>query len=973
MALPRRYPLHVQIAVVMVLLVLGCAVAIAVFQYWRATRILEAGAADYFRQIEQSVESDLRGALQPATVALAMLAESDFAATADLPARLAAAHTLAPALDAGTVSSLYFGFPDGAFFLIRRVDPGRPLGDAENAPPGARYVVQSMSGGDTGKRYVNLYLGGDFAPLRTIDRPDLASFDPRRRPWYLAAQESDSLRHIGPYRFFSSGEIGVTLARRSGRPGVVVGLDVTLSALSRALAEQVRFPGMQIAVVSAAGDLIALAPEAHLQALLRDAPGEALPRLAQAHLPALARLLADGAPVSPAGEPPRATEVEAEGVAWLGIAHSLARSGLPDWRFAVAAPADAVLAEARSALAHALGITALIALLAVAVAVGMARVIARPIRSLAAEAGRIRHFDFTEAVEVSSAIREVDELATDVGEMKDTIRSFLEMSASLANEPRFENLIDAVLEHTAGAAHACGAALLFLAADGSRFEVVGARVGAERPPPLAEGIPAEALCQRVERQRGAFTLRPPLAADDPLAGLMGWFFAQLPEGAASAIAAPLHGHDGGLLGVIILALEGEPQPARIAFVEAISGSAAVSLETRELIRAQKRLFDAFIRLIAEAIDTKSPYTGRHCARVPVIAEMLAGAACDATTGPWRDFCLSESQWEALHLAAWLHDCGKVTTPEYVVDKATKLQTLYDRIHEVRMRFEVLKRDAEIACLKAIAAGGDGAALRGELAQTQAILDEEFAFVARCNQGGETLPEETVARLAAIARRSWQRSLDDRLGLSREELERKSGTPATPLPASEPLLADRPEHRIPRPASQCIAPDNPWGFHMAVPEYLYDHGELKNLSVGRGTLSEEERFKINEHIIQTIRMLTQLPYPRHLRAVPEIAGGHHEKMDGSGYPRRLTGRQMSPLARMVAIADIFEALTAGDRPYKPGKTLSEALALMARMRDEGHIDPALFELFLRGGVYRRYAEAYLKPEQIDAVEPEQYLR
>jgi HD-GYP domain-containing protein (c-di-GMP phosphodiesterase class II) len=960
----RRYPLHVQIAVVMVLLVLGSAAAISLFQYQRATRILEAGAGDYFRQIERSVEGELAGALAPAVAALAVLAESDFARSTTLAQRLAAAHSLAPGLAAGAVNSLYFGFPDGAFFLIRRVDASRPLGDAEFAPAAARYVVQSTEQGE----YRNYFLDADFALLRSIPRPLLAGYDPRVRPWYKAAQQNAGLNHVGPYRFFSSGEVGVTLAQRTFGPGVVVGMDVTLASLSRVLAQHIRFDGMQIGVVGAAGDLIAFAPEAHLQALLRETPGEALPRLAQAHAPALARLLAGGAAAAEPGE------VAADGVTWLGVAHSLAGSGLPDWYFAVAAPVDAVLAEARLALVHALAITGLIALLAGAVAVGLARMIARPIRSLAAEAGRIRHFDFTEPVAVSSAIREVDELASDVGEMKDTIRSFLEMSASLANEPDFDTLIDAVLERTARAAHACGAALLFLDAGGSRYEVVSARVGATSLPDPTEGIPAEALRERVAGRRGAIAVSLPLASDDPLAAPLGSFLAQLPAGAASAIAVPLYGHDESLLGGIILALEGEPRPARTAFVEALSGSAAVSLETRELIRAQKRLFDAFIRLIAEAIDTKSPYTGRHCARVPVIAEMLARAACDATTGPWADFCLSGNQWEALHLAAWLHDCGKVTTPEFVVDKATKLETLYDRIHEVRMRFEVLKRDAEIACLKAIAAGGDEAALRRELAQTAASLDEEFTFVARCNQGGENLPEESVARLAAIARRPWQRTLDDRLGLSREELERKSATtPPAPLPTTEPLLADRPEHRIPRPQNQRIAPDNPWGFRMEVPECLYDRGELKNLSVGRGTLSEEERFKINEHIIQTIRMLTQLPYPRHLQAVPEIAGGHHEKMDGSGYPRRLRGEEMSPLARMVAIADIFEALTAGDRPYKPGKTLSEALALMARMRDEGHIDRQLFELFLRAGVYRRYAEAYVKPEQIDAVEVGRYLQ
>ena len=415
-----------------------------------------------------------------------------------------------------------------------------------------------------------------------------------------------------------------------------------------------------------------------------------------------------------------------------------------------------------------------------------------------------------------------------------------------------------------------------------------------------------------------------------------------------------------------------PDNARLSFIEALSGSAAVSLETKELIRAQKQLFEAFITLIAGAIDAKSAYTGGHCARVPELTKMLARAACEQNSGPYKDFSLDEDAWEAVHVAAWLHDCGKVTTPEYVVDKATKLETLYDRIHEIRMRFEVLKRDAEIDCLKAISAGEPEATAHARLSEQLAQLDDDFAFVAACNEGGEFMSPEKQERLQSIAARHWQRTLDDRIGISHEEKQRKEHTPATDLPAMETLLADKPEHRVERLAHDNIAEDNPWGFKMQVPELLYNRGELYNLSVARGTLSEEERYKINEHIVQTLIMLSQLPFPKHLRNVPEIAAGHHEKMDGSGYPKRLRGEDMSPLARMMAIADIFEALTAVDRPYKKGKTLSEAIKIMSLMKKDQHIDPDLFDLFLRSGVYREYAARFMRPEQIDTVDITAYI-
>jgi hypothetical protein len=232
--------------------------------------------------------------------------------------------------------------------------------------------------------------------------------------------------------------------------------------------------------------------------------------------------------------------------------------------------------------------------------------------------------------------------------------------------------------------------------------------------------------------------------------------------------------------------------------------------------------------------------------------------------------------------------------------------------------------------------------------------------------------ERIARLQEIATRTWTRTLDDRLGISHEEKLRKERSPAPALPVSEPLLADRPEHLIERPTRERMAADNPWGIRMEVPELLYNRGELYNLAVARGTLSAEERYKINEHIVQTLIMLSQLPFPKHLRQVPEIAAGHHEKMDGSGYPRRLVRDEMSPVARMMAIADIFEALTAADRPYKQGKTLAEAIRIMSFMKQDQHIDPDLFDLFLRSGVYREYAERFLAPGQIDEVDISAYV-
>ena len=288
-----------------------------------------------------------------------------------------------------------------------------------------------------------------------------------------------------------------------------------------------------------------------------------------------------------------------------------------------------------------------------------------------------------------------------------------------------------------------------------------------------------------------------------------------------------------------------------------------------------------------------------------------------------------------------------------------------------MRFEVLWRDAEVSYWKNRAEGnGDESALLEELEATRKKLTEDFDFIAESNVGGEFMSDERLARIAEISQQTWQRTFDDRIGLSYDELERKQREPEKDLPCMEALLSDKAEHVIHRDGDPFA--DNPFGFRMAVPENLYDFGEVYNLSIRKGTLTEEERFKINDHIIQTIIMLNQLPLPKYLERVPEYAGTHHETMNGTGYPKCLTREELSVPARIMAIADIFEALTASDRPYKKAKTLSEAIKIMSFMRNDHHIDPELFELFLKSGTYRVYAERYLEPEQIDDVEIEQFM-
>ncbi|MGB0669954.1 MAG: HD domain-containing phosphohydrolase [Rhodospirillales bacterium] len=443
----------------------------------------------------------------------------------------------------------------------------------------------------------------------------------------------------------------------------------------------------------------------------------------------------------------------------------------------------------------------------------------------------------------------------------------------------------------------------------------------------------------------------------------------------SFMCVPLKERDGTISGVMQVINAVHPATGEVIpfsdgqgeVLASLSSMAAVAMENQSLLETRKALLESFIQLISGAIDSKSPYTGGHCARVPVLAFQLAEEAANQAQGPFADFSMTEGDWETYHIASWLHDCGKVTTPEYVVDKATKLETIHNRLHEIRTRFEVLRRDAEIAYLKTLRDGQDDLIARARFEDQIKSLDSDFAFVANANVGGEFMSDDDIKRIETIAKRTWLRHFDNRLGLSRDELKRMADEPERALPVEEPLLADKAIHRIAREGGGDPFGDNPWGFNMAVPDLLYDQGEIKNLSIRRGTLTDEERFKINDHIIQTIVMLESLPWPDDLKRVPEYAGGHHEKLDGTGYPRGLTKEQMSVPARIMAVADVFEALTASDRPYKQGKTLSEAMKIMGFMVKDKHIDPDLFRLFVKSGAYKRYAADFLKPEQIDDVD------
>ncbi len=967
----RRFPLHVHISTLFIALILLVGGVIGGLGYKVSRDILESTASEINTRIGRETVSEFSNLIGPAEMATRLLSYGGITEAKSLEERLRNIGFMREALDnSQALTSLYVGYANGDFFMVRRIrneDDGKSF----NAPPQAAFMVQSIDrqGGELSGRHI--FLDAQLATLRSDDLPDYArSFDPRTRSWYTAAMQANGQIKTAPYLFYSSRKVGTTIANRAHRADAVVGADILLETLSHSLARQKVTPGSEIALTNERGQTIAF--EDFSRAIkFPDGPDgkPVLAHVAELGSPALAQLVGRLQAAAPATAQDLSLNVA--GNDWHASIHPLKLEGSAPLFLITAIPDDELMAAAHHLMRHSLIATIIVILLAIPITWVLARNISGPLRQLSGEADAIRRFEFSQPIKVNSLVLEVNDLSVTMESMKRTIRRFLDISMAVAAENDFDKLLPRLLTETLSAADA-DAGILYLV-DGDKL-VPAAALNAD-----GTSLPADALAVSAPAAgpllAAALSAGTAHAAELTDADVRALGLARIIESseASDAIAVPLLNRQHNLVGAMLLLRHDETDPARLSFIAALSGSVAVSLESKELIKAQKMLFEAFIQLIAGAIDAKSPYTGGHCARVPELTKMLARAACAETSGAFKDFQLGDDEWEAVHVAAWLHDCGKVTTPEYVVDKATKLETLYDRIHEVRMRFEVLKRDAEIACLKAVAGGESEAAARARLAETLAQLDDDFAFIAECNEGGEFMAPEKLARLQAIAARTWTRTLDDRIGISHEEKARKARTPAPALPVRE-ATAGRPSGarfrtRRARPACRpTTSGASAWWFREA----LYNKGELYNLSVARGTLSEEERYKINEHIVQTLIMLSELPFPKHLRNVPEIAAGHHEKMDGTGYPRRLTRDEMSPVARMMAIADIFEALTAVDRPYKKGKTLSEAIRIMSFMKKDQHIDPDLFDLFLRSGVYRDYAERFMKPEQIDSVNIGAYL-
>ena len=930
--------------IIISMLVLAAALTLCSYLYARIS--LTQQVEQTAHQTTLSLEKQIGHVTSTAQQSVQLLALNDITSMTSTEERLQRIPMLANMMTMNHIlSAVYVGYEDGDFFLLRSLENERAR-ERLSAPLTAQYLLQAIDRDPEGRILSKVwgFYDAQFNPIQKDISSDDYAYDPRSRPWYQSAQQSDTLILTSPYVFFTTEEIGATFALRDQKHGAVVGVDASINDLS--------------------GFMHALAPSKSVEMALIDQNhwilGHSNPEISliehdpRLDAPALRTTLqlANSAFAKLLEQPQRSQHLiayKANNEDWYGISLPVFQSESQQWQFLYTIPKTALLRNVHANLLNQLLLS--LAVISILMIFGwlVGRSISKPLHQLSQEVSALAAFDFSRKIRVSSPVKEINILSSLTDRMALTIHNFQSITDKLAHDPNLERMLEQVSDHLqAITASKAGAVYLF----NTESQVM------ELATQTNLNCPSLIACQSNQWADLEITLNTSLSAEHE-----------------HLFLTPLIDRDSKILGVLVLQLPENALANKKSFrrfMDEVSGAAAAAISTRRQFESQQALLDGIIRLLADAIDAKSPYTSGHCERVPELAKLLADAAERSQDGELAQFSMTEYQRREFHIAAWLHDCGKITSPVHVVDKATKLETIYNRIHEVRTRFEVLWRDAEIDYLSGCLNGQSEAALRQKKHARQEQLQEDFAFVAQTNIGGEFMKASDIERLNRIAEQEWMRHFSNRIGLSQEEEQHLPHYPEN-LPRREPLLANKPEHienwGERRPPVEFDHPENIWGFDMQLPAQAYNKGELYNLSVKRGTLTEEERFVIQDHMVQTIKMLSSLPFPEELKNVPNIAGNHHEQLDGTGYPRGLKREQLSIQDRILAIADVFEALTAADRPYKVAKTLSESLQILAFMVKDEHLDGALFKLFVDSKAYLDYAKRHLKPEQIDPINPQ----
>ncbi|NOI81112.1 HD domain-containing protein [Vibrio tubiashii] len=939
-------PIHVHLATVIILVViLASVIQIGLASRGLSTLIVEANNK-IFTRVAAETRHQLNHHYKTAFSALGTYSKShalhEVAELASQQLLPEIAHLLE---EFEHVNAYSFYYPSGDFFSVMRIrDPVMRQRIAASAS--ARYVL-TVSNDLSSQIQI---MSQELKVLET--RPNDKRILYKTSSWFEQANQSTNLISK-PLLLPGPESLGLKIYRQSSS-GVIISADVLLDDLRRSLSDTLTNDSSLRVLYNDAGQILALSDSAQP------------PTSSQGVITHIEMVTNQVVPhaIEENAERGQLGEFEYNNEQWIGQIVTIRPLNSEHVHLLMASKANALFNKGALIKQQTLYGSLLVLILMIPMIYVISKFISKPIQRATEKAKDIEGFKLDSGALERSVIREIQQLNDAQMSTQTTIRQFVSLTHKIAREDNLDDMLSMVCREVAQAVEAQGVLLYLLDTEvkclvpsmlwcdqGNSSDISAS------PIPVSE---ATRFVREifVAKQTATFTVDEVPHLKLPL------FYDR-----CEVICIPIKGRSGevvGSLGLLYPYANASRHYAQYAdYLQTLLGFTSVAIETHDMLDTQKALLDSFIQVFAGSLDKKSPYTGHHCQRVPVITEWLTQAAEDSKIEAFQHFSLTSEQWEELKMASWLHDCGKITTPEHVVDKATKLETIYNRIHEIRMRFEVLKRDHEIDILRQNASKLSEEQ-REKLDQVHRDIDADFAFIAEMNLGAEFVSDSDLERLERIASRTWTRTLSKTAGLSWVEKQRYPKTDT--LPVKEGLLSDKPEHLIPWD----FPPTNEARFTMKPTEYQANQGEMYNLSIRRGTLADEERFIINDHIIQTIKILESLPFPKHMRGVAAIAGGHHERMDGKGYPMGLVKEQMPITARIMAIADVFEALTSTDRPYKKAKSLSESIEIMSHMVNNQHLDADLFALFLSSGVYLRFANQFMRADQIDGVDVERYL-
>ena len=965
-----KFPLAFAISSSFTLVLLFTGGLIGWFNYSGMKSILLASTSEVIKRSGQNTISELLKIYEPVDGFVRILATHPIIDSNKTAERMNYVPFLRAGLDTEeAMSSVYIGYEDGSFFLLRTI--GSNYKPNFSIPEGAKYLLQTVEVNPGSSNIVLFFFyDSQLKELGSIT-PENYDYDPRTRDWYKNASEASSLIRTDPYIFFTTGEVGKTFALSTSQKTAVVGADVTLKALSNSLNAQKLTPSTQIALIDSKKNAIAyLNPD---RLVLKGDEGKVtLARLDQLGVSVLGKI---------------AERMEGTGIDsnftlesgesnYFGFTSPIPVRGEEPHYLVIASPENELLEEARTGLNNTILITLGLLLFTLPIIFFVSKAISLSMNNLTDYTKAIRDFDFSGELVGNSRITELKELTTTVGIMKSTIQKFLDISSLLTGEKDFFKLMYHILSETASALNS-KAGVLYILSNDEKNMYVGAIYLKDGSAISIQGTPNISM----EKESSTFPILKNIKEEKTsvvhissvaFSNELKFFGREREDDFPYLIGVPLKNQDRKVIGYLCLFEDHDvsEQTSLLSFVENLSGTSSVAIENQRVLESYKILLYSLAQTLSTALDSRSPHGG-HCRKVPELALMLADAASEQEGGAFEDFNFGEEERESFKLAAYLHDIGKILVPEYVVEKSTKLETVYDRLNEVRLRFEIIKRDLRISFYKKLMGGGQKELLEKDLEKEILILDNEFTFIANCNEGEIQMTPENIERVKKIGMRTYERTLDDTIGLSYEEKLKKSKR-KKPNPNIENLLSDRPEHLWENEDSDKISAENPWGFNIRVPRYKIHRGEIHNLIVEKGVHTEEEKFMINSHIIHTIKLLGNLSFPTNFKNIVEIAGGHHETLDGNGFPKKLKKEDLSIQARIMGLADLFESITAVEKPNKKGKTLSESIGIMDKMKKERRIDPDLFEIFLTSGVYLEYAKKHLQPYQIDEVDISKYV-